>query len=217
MTRQRESHIRRQITSLISPQLIRRRGRDLGVVQRQRKVDIVAFVYTLILGFATSRRRSLSGLRRAYTLATGTTLASSAFQDRFTPALAELMKQLTETAFQKLSRGSTRMCLALRAFTRVFLVDGSLIRLPDALEDDYPSVWTNHTKAGAKVHLVVCNYSIKHKSGGDPAVVIEQAPQTFTASHNAFPSVSVGRKRLDDAIVQSLVIPFLMKMNQILR
>ena len=95
MARQRESHIRRQITSLIPPQLIRRRGRDLGVVQRHRKVDIVAFVYTLVLGFATSRRRSLAGLRRAYALATGTTLASSAFQDRFTPALAELMKQLT--------------------------------------------------------------------------------------------------------------------------
>ena len=155
MARQRESHIRRQITSLISPQLIRRRGRDLGVVQRQRKVDIVAFVYTLILGFAASRRRSLAGLRRAYTLATGTTLASSAFQDRFTPALAELMKQLTERAFEKLSRGSTRMCLALRAFTRVFIVDGSLIRLADALEHDYPSVWTNHTKASAKLHLVV--------------------------------------------------------------
>lgn len=104
---------------------------------------------------AASRRRSLAGLRRTYTLATGTTLASSAFQDRFTPALAELMKQLTECAFEKLSRGSTRMCLALRAFTRVFLVDGSLIRLPDALEDDYPSVWAHHTKAGAKVHLVV--------------------------------------------------------------
>ena len=56
MAQERESHIRRQITSLISPQLIRRRSRDLGVVQRQRKVDIVALVYTLILGFATPRR-----------------------------------------------------------------------------------------------------------------------------------------------------------------
>ena len=37
MARQRESHIRRQITSLISPQLIRRPGRDLDVVQRQRQ------------------------------------------------------------------------------------------------------------------------------------------------------------------------------------
>ena len=35
MTPQRESHIRRHITSPISPQLIRRRGRDPGVVQRQ--------------------------------------------------------------------------------------------------------------------------------------------------------------------------------------
>ena len=54
MARQRESHIRRQITSLISPQLIRRRGRDLGVVQRHRKVDIVAFVYTSYGAFIRS-------------------------------------------------------------------------------------------------------------------------------------------------------------------
>jgi len=65
--------------------------------------------------------------------------------------------------------------------------------------------------SGKPLVPVVCNYSIKHKSGGDPTVVIEQAPQTFTASQNTFPSVGVGRKGLDDAIVQSLVIPFLMK------
>ncbi len=155
MAQHRESHIRRELTRLISPQLIRARARKLGAVKRRRKVDIVALVYTLVLGFGSGPRRTLAGLRRAYSLATGTTLAASAFQGRFTPELAEVMRQLSERAFARLDRGSGRLQMALRAFRRVFIADGSLIRLGDALQDDYPSVWTNHTKASAKVHLVI--------------------------------------------------------------
>jgi hypothetical protein len=57
MAHERDSHIRRQITSLISPQLIRRRGRALGVVQRQRKVanDLLH-----ILLAPTAKRHTLS-------------------------------------------------------------------------------------------------------------------------------------------------------------
>jgi putative transposase len=140
---------------LISPQLIRARALRLGVVKRRRKVDVVALVYTLILGFTGGQRRTLAGLRRAYALATGTTVASSAFQGRFTGELAELMKQLAERALARLGRGGSRPQMALEAFRRVFIADGSLIRLGDALEQDYPSVWTNHTKASAKPHLVI--------------------------------------------------------------
>ena len=74
MSQDREGHIRPQMTRLISPQLIRAQTRQLGVVKRQRKVDVVALVYTLVLGFDSGPRRSLAGLRRAYTMATGTTL-----------------------------------------------------------------------------------------------------------------------------------------------
>ena len=155
MPHEQASHIREQLTSLISPQLIRRRARGLGVVKRRRRIDPVALVYTLVLGFGRGRTRSLAALRRAYALATGVTLAPSAFYDRFTPQLAELMRQLVEVAFAKLARGDSRLGLALSAFAKVFIVDGSLIRLKDALEADYPSVWTNHTKASAKLHLVI--------------------------------------------------------------
>jgi hypothetical protein len=155
MAQQRQSHVRREMTRLISPQLVRARARKLGVVKRRRKVDVVALVYTLMLGFTGGQRRTLAGLRRAYTLATGTTLASSAFQGRFTAELAELMKQLAEHAFARLGKGGARPQMALEAFRRVFIADGSLIRLGDALEQHYPSVWTNHTKASAKMHLVI--------------------------------------------------------------
>ena len=155
MTRNRGNHIRNALTSLISPQLIRRRARDLGVVKRQRKVDVVALVYTLVLGFDRGAKRSLASLRRTYASCSGVTLAPSAFYDRFTPQLAELMKQLTVCAFDRLRHSSSRLKRTLAAFTKVFLADGSVIRLHPDLEDHYPSVWTNHMKASAKLHVVM--------------------------------------------------------------
>ena len=155
MARQENSAVRDALTSLMSPQLIRRRASALGAVKRRRKVDIVSLVYTLVLGFDRGAGRTLASLRRAYVSTAGVTLAPSAFYDRFTPELAELMRQLTAHALAQLSRGTSKLELALTAFTKVFIADGSLIRLSDALEAHYPSVWTNHTKASLKLHVIM--------------------------------------------------------------
>jgi putative transposase len=155
MARREGSQIRRALTSLLSPRWIRRQARELGVVRRRRKVDVVALVSALVLGFDGVQRRTIAGFRRAYELATGTTLAPSAFYDRLTPELAELLRKLTFRALAQLGEQTTRMQLALSAFVEILIADGSLVRLQDALEPWYPSVWTNHTKASAKMHVVM--------------------------------------------------------------
>jgi len=43
----------------------------------------------------------------------------------------------------------------LAAFAKVFIADGSLVRLHPNLQDGYPSVWTNHTTAAAKLHVTI--------------------------------------------------------------
>jgi hypothetical protein len=43
----------------------------------------------------------------------------------------------------------------------------------------------NDRKCRGARYPVECNYSIDRKSGCDPVVVIEQAPQTFTPSNDA--------------------------------
>jgi IS4 transposase len=148
-------HIRKALTSLISPQLIRRRAERLGVVKRQRKIDPVALVYTLVLAFDRGAVRSMASLRRAYIAATGTSVVPSTFYDRFTPLLAELMRQLVAVAFERLARTGTKLHGTLAHFAKVFIADGSLVRLDDALKAHYPSVWSNHTKASAKLHLTI--------------------------------------------------------------
>lgn len=155
MARARSSDIRDRLTSLISPQLIRRRGRRLGVVRRHRKVDVVALVYTLLCGFDRGEKRTMASLRRAYIAATGTSLVASAFYDRFTPALAALLRELVTHAFEKLSRAEQRLAGTFDKFCKVFISDGSVIRLDDVLAEHFPSAWTNHTKASAKLHLTI--------------------------------------------------------------
>ena len=87
MTRPAVTQFRDSWTSLISPQLIRRRARSLGVVKRKHKVDIVASVYALVLGFERGARQSLASFRRAYCSSTGVTLAPSAFYEQLNRSL----------------------------------------------------------------------------------------------------------------------------------
>jgi len=155
MTRSVKSHIRDVLTSLFSAQFIRHHAAALGAVRRRRKVDIVALVYTLVLAFDRGATRSLASMRRAYAAATGTTLAPSAFYDRFTPSLTKLMKKLAERALAKLAHNGTKKQRAFGVFLKLLIADGSLVRLPDVLERHYPSVWTNHTRASVKLHVIM--------------------------------------------------------------
>ena len=96
MATREDTSLRRSLTSLVPPKRIRSLASELGVVQRRRKVDVVALVYALALGFSVGARRSLAGLRRAYERATGTTLAWErllkrlVLQSRRAPARAAL-------------------------------------------------------------------------------------------------------------------------------
>jgi len=155
MTQHSENHISQSLASLMPRRRIRALSRALGVVKRRRKLDIVAFVYSLVLGFSTGDERRLSALRRAYLRATGVRLAPSSFHARFTAGLAELMRTLLTEALQRQAKLRTKMRHLFAPFIEVLAVDSSLVRLHDALADFYPSVWTNHTKASAKLTVVM--------------------------------------------------------------
>jgi len=155
MARKRDSQIRRSLTSLISARRIRQLGHELGVVRRRRKIDVVALVYALVLGFSSGNRRTLAALRRAYERATGTCLVASAFYDRFSVALARLMKRLLQEALERVAARTPRLHRAFRTFEQVLVADGTVIRLHEALAAAFPSVWPNHMPASAKLHVVI--------------------------------------------------------------
>ena len=147
MAQPKEDHILGAISSVLPASRIHELARALGVVMRQRKIDVVCLVQSLVLGFRVDRVRSLSGLRRAYQLMTGQSLARSSFHGRFTAPLAELMRRLTVDALQAAAAPRTKLRDAFKPFVEVLSVDSSLVRLHDGLKKQYPSVRTNHTEA----------------------------------------------------------------------
>ncbi len=67
--------------------LIQRLSRDSGFLERDRKLDPVFLVWTLILGWTSGSTRSLSGLWRAYQRHLGYDCDRSSFYKRLNPSL----------------------------------------------------------------------------------------------------------------------------------
>ena len=155
MARSTSTWITQSLTNLLPRRRIVRLARQLGVVRRRRKLNIVALVHCLVLGFSAGERRTLTGLRRAYTRATGIRLAPSSFHARFSEELTSLMRTLSLEALQRQARSRPRLKAVFAPFVEVLAVDSSWLRLHHALEPFYPSVWTHHTKASAKLGMVL--------------------------------------------------------------
>jgi putative transposase len=154
MAQQKSSPIRAALESLLPRKRVREMARETGAVQRERKIDIRAFVWTLVLGFAAGKERTLAGLRRAFEQATGVQVVSSAFYDRFTAGLVRLMKRLVADVMSNLVPPAYAFGGTLAAFREVLVADSTVIRLHDLLARAFPACRTNHTLAAAKLHVV---------------------------------------------------------------
>jgi len=148
------SQIFTEISRVLPRKTIQTMARATGVVRRQRRVDVVALIYTLVLGFSADRRRSMSGLRRVYQRLTGQTLARSSFLQRFTQPLADLMLELVHEAARITAQRPSRLRGSLRAFVEVLGVDCSVVRVADTMKVQWPAAWSHHTKAAVKITAV---------------------------------------------------------------
>jgi putative transposase len=155
MARNKNITIRDDLTTSIPDFRIRQLAAQFGVIQRKRKVDIVVFVWTLILGFAAGTERTLTGLRRTYEKTLGISIAASAFYDRFTKQLVDLLKALVADFIDNLVPPQPSRDKICAAFLDVLVADSTIIRLHDLLQKAYAACRTNHTKAAVKLHTII--------------------------------------------------------------
>jgi IS4 transposase len=120
-----------------------------------RKIDIVAFVWTLVLGFGDGSVRTIAGLRRALERSTGVHVVPSAFYDRFNRQLVNLLKSLVHDVIDQLIPPAHGIGGAMEMFREILLTDSTVIRLHDLLKNSFAACRTNHTKAAAKLHVIL--------------------------------------------------------------
>jgi len=143
------------LSTLIDHDNVSEAARALGVVLRDRKVDVFILVWTLVLGFAEAKKRTLDGLRVVYKRLAKHDLARSAFHDRLTPALASLLRTLAMDGVALLGSVTQTMPARLSGFRDLLAIDATVLRLHDWLSKNYAACRTNHTKAAAKLHMVM--------------------------------------------------------------
>lgn len=79
MTPCEDNTIEASLRELFPEGYLREQAEKTHVIQRERKVDIVALFWTLVLGFGIGKDRKIADLRRGYIAATGQWLCRSAF------------------------------------------------------------------------------------------------------------------------------------------
>jgi hypothetical protein len=84
------------VAKVIDRKWIHQESEIRGLVQRERKFNVVTFVATLVLGFRMAGERRLSSLLRSYNLAVckGKEMSWGAWRPWFTTGMASLMRDL---------------------------------------------------------------------------------------------------------------------------
>jgi IS4 transposase len=155
MARRKTIGIKKVLTRVLPRRVLDQLADAAGLVQRKRKIKPHALFWTLVLGFGGGRERTIAGLRRAFEVTTGISLAPSAFYDRFTPALVTFMKSVVGRLLVEVAEPSQALRGALASFRDLVITDATVIRLHDLLAKAFPACRTNHTLAALKMHVVL--------------------------------------------------------------
>ena len=145
-----------RLTTLIPEARVLELAKELGVVERIRKVDIYTFVWSLVLGFQTGTARTLTALLHLYNKRRpGEYIVRSSFHDRLTNELSRLLRALAMECLEVLRRNAGVPGGYLDDFRALLAIDATVLRLRSLLGSSYPACRTNHTKAAAKLHVVM--------------------------------------------------------------
>jgi len=155
MARNKATALRSTLHGVVGRRPVDALAKRLGVVKRSRKVDVFWLVWTLIFGFQVGAKRTIDGLRQTYVRATRRSLVRSAFYDRLTPSMAKLLYRLAQDILAAQLPGMRMPSGSLAGFTELLAIDSTVLRLRELLAPAYQASRTNHTKAAAKLHVVM--------------------------------------------------------------
>jgi len=141
----------RRLTSLFSSEFFEEHAEGLSLAERNRKLQIPAFVWAFVFGFACDKGRTLVDFRHCYNSTADKTLSPGDFYQRLTPALAEYFSDLVETALDEVAVPNSVDADGER-FRDVMIADGTVLRLHELLSEEYKA--RHEEQAGVKLHLL---------------------------------------------------------------
>lgn len=155
MARAQESNIRSILSRMFSEKWIEAKSREVGFIKRSRKIDPVAFFWTLVFGFGLGNARTFAALRRCYQAEIGERIVPSSFYDRFTSRLRRLMKEALFHLLETASEPTRALKGQLAVFKDVVAIDSTVLKLHRMLAKKYAGTRVTTSKAAAKLNLAM--------------------------------------------------------------
>lgn len=137
-------------------------AKDIGFEKRKSKMNAVNFLKASIIGFLTYETPSYNELARIFSvISDGETISKQGFWDRIKPKtidfLKDFLKKLIEIAIGKI----VNIPKLLKYFTQTYIMDSTLIQLPEVLEEKYKGFGGSASKSMMKIQ---CLFNVNKKS-----------------------------------------------------
>jgi IS4 transposase len=131
--------------------MLEEHAEELGVVERDGKFQIPAFVWAFVFGFAAGESRTLAAFRRCYNSTADKTLSPGGFYQRLTPLLAEFLCDLVERRIDEVAVPHT-VSDEFDRFRDIIVADGTILRLHEFLAEEFQP--RRGEQGGARLHLL---------------------------------------------------------------
>ncbi len=135
----------RRLTTLFPSEFLDEHAEELGVVEREGKLQIPVLVWALVFGFAAGESRTLAGFRRSYNSTADATISPGGFYHRLTPTLAEYLRDLVNHGLDEVAVPDADV----DRFRDVMIADGTVMRLHEFLSEEFQA--RHEEQAGARV------------------------------------------------------------------
>jgi hypothetical protein len=123
-------------------------ARSSGLIQRQVVFTGSLFAQSLVLGWMANPSATLEELAQTAT-SVGAPISPQGLEQRFTPGAAEFLRQVLEAAVQEVITANPVTIPILARFSGVYLLDSSVITLPNELQSVWQGLGGNSEKGTA--------------------------------------------------------------------
>jgi putative transposase len=145
------SRIMRRLTTLFPSELLEGHAEELGVVERESKLQVPVLVWAFVFGFAAGERRTLAGFRRSYNATADEPISPGGFYQRLTPSLAAYLRDLVGHGLDEVAVPDAAGA-DIDRFRDVMIADGTVVRLHEFLSEQFQA--RHEGRAGATLHLL---------------------------------------------------------------
>lgn len=165
-----------------------RLGKESGFIQRQGLLSGSIFAQSLVFGWLANGQSSMEELSQS-AANVGVAISRQGLEERFTEKAAHFLRALLEAAIGEVIRSQSVDTPVIRRFNGVYVLDSTVIQLPDALQ----ALWQGCK--GSALKISVC-WDIQQ--GGLEAVQLQAGREHDQKAAMQHASLPAGALRLAD-------------------